>query len=117
MLDINFIRENPEKVKLAAEQKLIETDIDRLLELDGAIKALNNKIDALRTRRNSLSAEVKDAPPQQKAQIAEQVRAIKDELAPLEQKLPCPKFICNICLNAPCAISRPGRAFCGKNNV
>ncbi|MDD4990423.1 MAG: hypothetical protein PHW31_03905, partial [Candidatus Pacebacteria bacterium] len=34
MLDIKFIRENPEKVKQGARNKGAEVDIDKLLELD-----------------------------------------------------------------------------------
>ncbi|PIX03048.1 hypothetical protein COZ78_02375, partial [bacterium (Candidatus Gribaldobacteria) CG_4_8_14_3_um_filter_42_11] len=34
MLDIKFIRENPEKVKQGAKNKGVEIDIDRLLGLD-----------------------------------------------------------------------------------
>ena len=34
MLDIKYIRENSEIVKQAAKNKLIDVDIDRLLEVD-----------------------------------------------------------------------------------
>ncbi len=34
MLDIQFIRENPEKVKEAAKNKNIAVDVDKLLPLD-----------------------------------------------------------------------------------
>ena len=34
MLDINFIRENPKKVKEACENKNINVDVDKVLELD-----------------------------------------------------------------------------------
>jgi len=34
MLDIKFIRENPEKVKIGAKNKGVEVDVDKLLELD-----------------------------------------------------------------------------------
>lgn len=39
MLDIAYIRTNPDKVKLAAEQKLADADIDRLLALDSEAQA------------------------------------------------------------------------------
>ncbi|HYH05371.1 MAG TPA: hypothetical protein VEC37_19935, partial [Bacillota bacterium] len=38
MLDINYIRENPNVVKQAVVNKLMDTDIDRLLELDVQIR-------------------------------------------------------------------------------
>ena len=34
MLDINFIRNNPQKVKEACEKKQIKVDVDKVLELD-----------------------------------------------------------------------------------
>ena len=38
MLDIKYIRENSETVKEAAKNKLINVDIDRLLEVDEQIR-------------------------------------------------------------------------------
>ena len=35
MLDINFIRENPDKIKEVCQAKGIDLDIDKLLSLDG----------------------------------------------------------------------------------
>ena len=48
MLDIKYIRENSEIVKKAAIDKLINVDIDRLLELDTSIRKLNQELDAIK---------------------------------------------------------------------
>ncbi|NJD02617.1 MAG: hypothetical protein FIA99_08495 [Ruminiclostridium sp.] len=80
MLDINYIRVNPDKVKLAAEQKLMDIDVDRLLLLDAQIRKMNYQIDTLRGKRNTLSDEIKTAGNEEKRKTIVKVKAIKDEL-------------------------------------
>ena len=84
MFDIAYIRANPDKVKLAAEQKLMDVDIDRLLALDAEIRKFNFQIGTLRSKRNALSEEVKTAGKEEKQKIIAQVKSIKDELTPFE---------------------------------
>lgn len=55
MLDIKFIRENPEKVKEACRAKKEEVDIDRLLELDKKYLRLLQKTEELRHKRKESS--------------------------------------------------------------
>lgn len=55
MLDINFIRNNVSVVKKAVSDKRMETDIDRLLQVDSEIRNATAVMDALRAERNSLS--------------------------------------------------------------
>ena len=43
MIDIAFIRENPDIIKQAAENKLMPVNVDRLLELDALLRELINK--------------------------------------------------------------------------
>ncbi len=50
MLDIKFIRENPELVKKAALDKCIDCDVDRLIEVDRRRRELQLQLDALRTQ-------------------------------------------------------------------
>ena len=56
MLDIKFIRENADVVKKAAQDKLFNVDIDRLLEVDNQLKLLNQKLDEIKEERNKLSS-------------------------------------------------------------
>ncbi|MBU4310625.1 serine--tRNA ligase [bacterium] len=55
MLDIKFIRENPEKVKEACRAKKEEVDIDRLLKLDKEYLGLLQKTEELRHKRRESS--------------------------------------------------------------
>jgi len=55
MLDINFIRENPEKLKEACKNKNINVDVGRILALDKQKRALMTEIEALRAEQNKIS--------------------------------------------------------------
>jgi seryl-tRNA synthetase len=47
MLDIKFIRENPEKVKEAIRKKMIDFDLDKFLEIDQKRKELMKEAEEL----------------------------------------------------------------------
>ena len=58
MLDINVIRENPEKVKEALKKKLWDTDFTELLSWDRKRKELIQEVEGNKAEMNSLSASV-----------------------------------------------------------
>ena len=72
MLDLRFIRENPEVVKEAIRKKHVSFDLDLLLDKDVRLRELRVKIDDLRARRNQGSREIS------KLQGEEKKRAISD---------------------------------------
>ena len=45
MLSLAFIRDNPQAVRKAAEEKNAPLDLDRLLALDGEVRGLKTRID------------------------------------------------------------------------
>ncbi len=57
MLNIKFIRENPEKVKTACEKKQVKVDIDRFLELDNQRRIYIQKSEILRAEQKKLGRE------------------------------------------------------------
>ena len=63
MLDIKFIRENPEKIAEAAKNKNIEINIDKLLQIDEKRRGLISKIDELQAKRNKLAKNAKGQKP------------------------------------------------------
>ncbi|MEA2097941.1 MAG: serine--tRNA ligase [Patescibacteria group bacterium] len=63
MLDIKFIRENPEKIIEAAKNKNIKIDINKLLQIDKERKGLVLKIDELQAKRNKLAKNAKGQKP------------------------------------------------------
>ena len=58
MLDINVIRENPEKVKEALKKKLWDADFTELLQWDKQRKELIQEVEGNKAEMNSLSASV-----------------------------------------------------------
>lgn len=58
MLDINLIRENPEKIKAALKKKLWDVDFTELLALDQERKALIQVVEGNKAEMNKLSASV-----------------------------------------------------------
>ncbi len=85
MLDIHFIRNNPELVKKACSDKLISADVDYLLELDMKIKEITFKVDNFRADRNSLSKEIPNLSGQSKEVSVQKVKEIKSLLGDLEK--------------------------------
>ena len=69
MLDIKFIRENPDKVKEACKNKQVKVDIDRLLEVDKkrreTLQALEDML-AQKNRASKIISQTKDEKEKQK---------------------------------------------------
>ena len=98
MLDIKFVRENPEIVKENIKKKFQEEKlplVDQVLELDKENRAAMAEAQDLRAQRNSLSKKVgmlmgqakKDPSKLEEAEAAKaQVKANAERLAELEQK-------------------------------
>lgn len=85
MLDIQFIRENPELVQEKSEQKNVKVDIKQLLQLDEQRRGALQKIEELRAQRNNQSAGLKGRPPTEEQITAG--RQLKEDLARLETEL------------------------------
>lgn len=77
MLDINFIRQNLDKVKKASFDKGVEIDLDELLRVDDKRRKLSQEVDELRHQRNEAA----------KKRDVEKGKRIKEELESLEQEL------------------------------
>jgi len=87
MIDINFIRENPEKVKEGCRKKGVNVDIDRLLDLDKKRREFLQQIDELRHQRNVISENRTPAKDEiEKAKkLKEEIKLKEAELASVEQ--------------------------------
>lgn len=81
MLDLKIIRENPDKIKENCKNRLIEVDIDRLLELDEQRRGLISKIDILRAERNT-SSKTKPTP-----EVIEKMKSIGEKIIILETQI------------------------------
>ena len=89
MLDIKFIRENPEEVKqniINRHADAKKADVDKLLLLDSQRVKLIEETDKMRILRNQLADELKDEAKRTPEKIAEG-KKIKDGLDILEKEL------------------------------
>lgn len=87
MLDIAYIRSNPEVVKEGIRKKRMNMDLDELLNLDDEVRRLKSEVETLRADRNRLSKEVPRLKAEEKEQAVERVKAIRDSLTSLEPGL------------------------------
>ncbi len=77
MLDIKYIRENSEEVKVAAKNKKSKVDVDALLQLDEQRRKLQTTVENLNQEKN-IAAKDKDI---------ERGKLVKDNLIALEEEL------------------------------
>jgi seryl-tRNA synthetase len=82
MLDIQYIRDNPDKVQEKSRQKGYDVNVAELLECDAQRRTLLTQIEELRARRNTLNDELKGQKPSDEQLAA--AKQLKDELAGLE---------------------------------
>lgn len=91
MLDLNYIRKNPEEVKAALINLNVEAPIDEILVLDEARRKILKEVENLRAERNSGSKAIgalmregkKDEAEAQKSQMS----AIGDKISKLSEEL------------------------------
>ena len=77
MLDIKFVRENPEIVKQNIRNKFQDKKlhlVDEVIELDKKNREIKQKVEALRASRNKLSKEIGALMAQKKKEEAEEVK-------------------------------------------
>ena len=92
MLDIKFLRENPDVVKENIKKKFQEHKlglVDEVIELDTKKREVTLKGDELRSSRNTLSSQIgslmKEGKRDEAESIKEQVKQINDELVENEK--------------------------------
>ena len=88
MLDIKFVRENPEIVKQNIRNKFQDKKlplVDEVLELDKRNREIKQEVEALRAERNKLSKEIGGLMKQGKKEEAEEVK--RQVAASAEEKL------------------------------
>ncbi len=84
MIDVNFVRENPELVAKGSMQKGVKVDIDKLLKLDQQRRDLLNQMDAIRQERNQVAQAASGKKPE--AEQLAKGQQLKTQLAQLENE-------------------------------
>ncbi len=88
MLDIKYIRDNPDKVKEAVSNRGDETDIDRLVELDDRRRELIAEVESKRAEQNTAGEKIASLPNGEEKQAAiTEMRELKESLKSAEAQL------------------------------
>ena len=87
MLDIKFIRENPDIVRKAIRDKAINLELDALLALDGRVLALKRETEDVQAERNRNAKAGGKVSPEERAALIEKGKQLGARLAELEPEL------------------------------
>ena len=86
MIDMKVIRESPELVQKALEQRGIAFDLDPLVKLDKQHRNLLQQLEELRAKHNQMSKQIGKGGGDKQELIA-QMRQIGDEISSLQQEV------------------------------
>jgi len=87
MLDIAFIRNNPDAIKEGIRKKRMKMDLDELLAVDEEVRKLRAEVERIRADRNRLSKEIPQLKGQEKEESVARVKSLKESLSDREPKL------------------------------
>jgi len=88
MLDIKFIRDNLEIVKLAAKKKKITIDLDRLMVLDDSRRELMTAMETKKAEQNRVSTDIAVSTDSVlRQQLITEMQSLKSEIQADEEKL------------------------------
>jgi len=96
MLDLKFIRENPDLVKAGIARKNDKSDIDSILALDQSRRDIIGKVEVLKAERNRASGEIAkkkkagesaDGPIVEMRQVGEKIAALDNDLRSIDDEL------------------------------
>lgn len=88
MLDIKFIRENSDLVKMAAKKKHVKIDVDQLIEVDNTRISLQQQIDEIRAKQNMVSKRIPELTNEsEKVELIKAMSIHKDDLKKYEDQM------------------------------
>lgn len=87
MLDIKFIRENLDVVKMAAKKKNTDIDLDRLVKVDDERRALMQQVEEKRAEQKKVGEAVPGASDTERPALLEQLSGLKEEVQKGEEAL------------------------------
>lgn len=87
MLDIKFIRENSDIIKMAAAKKHLSFNVDELVASDIKRLELLKSVEELRAQQNVASDAITKATAEERNGLIESMRRVKDDLKKKEEEL------------------------------
>jgi seryl-tRNA synthetase len=87
MLDIKFIRENVDIVKMAATKKKKTVDLDRLLKVDDERREVMSRLETKKAEQNKASDSIVRATPEERSGLIEAMQTLKQAIQEDEEAL------------------------------
>jgi seryl-tRNA synthetase len=88
MLDIKFIRDNLELVKMGAAKKRMTVDFDALIALDDTRKQLLTSMETKKAEQNTVSRDIVNTPTEShRAELISNMKLLKEEIQKEEETL------------------------------
>ena len=107
MLNIKFIRENPEQVKKAVDEKLEPVDVDYILEIDEEVRKLKSDLQKLNTQRNANAKLIPQASAEERPELIRRGKEIGKKIEALKPSLNESELQLNRLLSITPAIPHP----------
>ncbi len=91
MLDIRFIRENPDVVKAAMKSRNanMDAEIDKIIQLDRARRDLTAKVEAMKSEQNAVTKKIPEMKKngEDTSKVMQEMKALSDEISSLDAEL------------------------------
>lgn len=91
MLDIRFIRENPDVVKAAMKSRNanMDAEIDEILRLDRVRRDLTAKVEAMKSEQNAVTKKIPEMKKngEDTSKVMQEMKALSDEISSLDAEL------------------------------
>ncbi len=91
MLDIRFIRENPDLVKAAMKSRNanMDAEIDEILRLDRVRRDLTAKVEAMKSEQNAVTKKIPEMKKngEDTSKVMQEMKALSDEISSLDAEL------------------------------
>jgi seryl-tRNA synthetase len=87
MIDIKEIRENPQRLKEAGEAKGFKVDVDRLLEVDSALRGAKKQLQDITTEKNRTGKSIPGLSGDKKQSALSQLSELKEKEAKYDEEI------------------------------
>jgi seryl-tRNA synthetase len=88
MLDIAFIRSNPDAVKSNCKNRNVAVDVDRVIAIDDERRKLLSQIQTIQQKQNELSKEIpKEKDPAKKQELVAQGKQLREQVSGMESQV------------------------------
>lgn len=87
MLDIKFIRENKDLIKMGAAKKRMTFDVDALLAVDDKRRALLQVVEEKRAKQNEVGQKIPTASAEERQTLVAEMTTLKEQLQKEEEEL------------------------------